>query len=219
MPDEENACGHQNAEECSKPGAHTQAKQRLASNPDAKPAVLEKLADRGNTDVTARVAENAQVPVSTLQKLATHNAHEVRSAVSKNPNTPGEVLDALAHDEHPDVRFELAGNANTPLEILESLKNDENPYIVDRAERTLKAVKSVLETADELLLQGSFEEAENHYRILISGLENLLGADHAEVASARHKLAAALAGQDKTDEAATVEQRANLTRDAIEATS
>jgi len=217
MSDENNQCDGEDTG--AKPGVFTQAKQRLASNPESSPEVLEKLSDKGNTDVTTRVAENSQATPTILEKLASHDSHEVRSAVTKNPNTPGEVLHILAQDEHPDVRFELAGNANTPVEILESLKNDENPYVVDRAQKTLKAVRSVLETADELLLKGAFAEAEQAYKTLISGLENLLGPDHAEVASARHKLAAALAGQDKTEEAVSVEERAALTMNAIEATS
>lgn len=195
--------------------AFTQAKQRLASHPDAKPETLEKLSDKSNSEVVTRVAENAQSTASTLEKLSTHESSEVRSAVSKNPNTPNEILNNLAHDESPDVRFELAGNANTPVEILESLKDDENPYVVDRAEKTLKSVKSVLEHADELLLNGSFAQAEDSYKTLIAALETLIGADHPEVAKARHKLAAALAGQEKGEEAQAVELRAQMTVEAV----
>ncbi|CAN5581750.1 hypothetical protein BH11CYA1_BH11CYA1_26020 [soil metagenome] len=195
----------------------TQAKQRLASHPEAKPEVLEKLSDKSDSEVVTRVAENAQTTASTLEKLSTHESADVRSAVTKNANTSNTVLITLANDENPDVRFELAGNANTPVEILEVLKEDENPYVVDRATRTLKAVKSTLETADEYLLSGAFALAELAYKELIFALESLIGPEHPEVAKARHKLAAALAGQDKQDEALEVEQRANLTTEAIKA--
>lgn len=195
--------------------AFTQAKQRLASHPDAKPETLEKLSEKSDSEVVTRVAENAQATASTLEKLSTHESSEVRSAVSKNPNTSTEVLTNLAHDESPDVRFELAGNANTPLEILEVLKDDENPYVVDRAEKTLKSVKSILEQADEMLLSGAFAQAEEAYKTLIVALETLIGADHPEVAKARHKLAAALAGQEKGDEAQVVELRAQMTVEAV----
>ncbi|MBP6745160.1 hypothetical protein KA344_07985 [bacterium] len=197
--------------------AFTQAKQRLASHPEAKPEVLEKLSDKSNSDVVTRVAENAQAMASTLEKLSTHQSPEVRSAVTKNPNTTNEVLTTLAHDENPDVRFELAGNAHTPIEILEVLKDDENPYVVDRAEKTLKSVKSVLETADALLMSGDFVQAEEAYKTLILALETLIGAEHPEVAAARHKLAAALAGQNKGEESQAVEKHAQMTVDAIKA--
>ncbi|MDP3510317.1 MAG: hypothetical protein Q8T09_20270 [Candidatus Melainabacteria bacterium] len=196
-------------------GTFTQAKQRLASHPEAKPEVLEKLSDKSNSDVVTRVAENAHATPSTLEKLSTHQSPEVRSAVTKNSNTSNQVLTALAHDENPDVRFELAGNAHTPVEILEVLKEDENPYVVDRAEKTLKSVKSVLETADALLISGDFIEAEATYKKLILTLETLIGAEHPEVAAARHKLAAALAGQNKIAESQAVENQAQITVDAI----
>lgn len=196
-------------------GTFTQAKQRLASHPEAKPEVLEKLSDTSNSEVVTRVAENAQAMPSTLEKLSTHESAAVRSAVTKNPNTSNEVLTNLAHDEHPDVRFELAGNAHTPVTILEALKEDENPYVVDRAEKTLKAVKSVLETADELLMQCDYAQAEAAYKTLILGLENLIGAEHPEVAAARHKLAAALAGQNKDNESQAVEKLAKMTVEAL----
>jgi hypothetical protein len=161
------------------------------------------------------VAENAQAMPSTLEKLSTHESAAVRSAVTKNPNTSNEVLTNLAHDEHPDVRFELAGNAHTPVKILEALKEDENPYVVDRAEKTLKAVKSVLETADELLMHCDYAQAEAAYKTLILALETLIGAEHPEVAAARHKLAAALAGQNKDAESQAVEKLAKMTVEAL----
>ncbi|MBP9093951.1 hypothetical protein KBI23_23215 [bacterium] len=197
--------------------AFTQAKQRLASHPEAKPEVLENLSDKSNSDVVTRVAENAHAMPSTLEKLSTHQSPEVRSAVTKNPNTSNQVLTTLAHDENPDVRFELAGNAHTPVEILEVLKEDENPYVVDRAEKTLKSIKSLLETADALLMSGDFIQAEEGYKTLIHALESLIGAEHPEVAAARHKLAAALAGQNKIKESQAVEQQAQMTVDAIKA--
>lgn len=196
-------------------GTFTQAKQRLASHPEAKPEVLEKLSDTSNSEVVTRVAENAQAMPSTLEKLSTHESPAVRSAVTKNPNTSNEVLTNLAHDEHPDVRFELAGNAHTPVTILEALKEDENPYVVDRAEKTLKAVKSVLETADELLMHCDYAQAEAAYKTLILGLENLIGVEHPEVAAARHKLAAALAGQNKDIESQAEEKLAKMTVEAL----
>jgi hypothetical protein len=198
-------------------GTFAQAKQRLASYPEASPQVLDKLSDKGCTDVAKRVAENNQAAPETLEKLACHDDSEVRSAVTENANASTDLLNTLAQDENPDVRFELAGNANTPVPILESLKQDENPYVVDRAEKTLNSVRSVLETADDCLMKGEFAQAEELYRKLIAGLECLIGQDHLEVAAARHKLAAALAGQDKTDEATSVEARAALTLDAIDA--
>ena len=197
--------------------AFTQATQRLASHPEAKPEVLEKLSDKSNSDVVTRVAENAQATSSTLEKLSSHQSPDVRSAVTKNPNTSTEVLTTLAHDENPDVRFELAGNAHTPVEILEVLKDDENPWVVDRAEKTLKAVKSVLETADALLMSADFVQAEEVSKTLILALETLIGAEHPEVAAARHKLAAALAGQNKIEESQAIEQQAQITVDAINA--
>ncbi|MBA4078271.1 MAG: hypothetical protein C0508_24805, partial [Cyanobacteria bacterium PR.023] len=92
---------------------------------------------------------------------------------------------------------------------------DENPYVVDRAEKTLKAIKSVLETADELLMHCDYAQAEAAYKTLISALETLIGAEHPEVAAARHKLAAALAGQSKNAESQAEENHAKMTVEAL----
>ncbi len=83
------------------------------------------------------------------------------------------------------------------------------------AEESLINIKSVSQRADELLLSERFAEAEQLYRELCLGLEVLLGAAHPDVAEAKHKLAAALGGQGKTDEAAQQEQRAQILKDAL----
>ncbi|MFN8551145.1 MAG: tetratricopeptide repeat protein [Candidatus Obscuribacterales bacterium] len=79
----------------------------------------------------------------------------------------------------------------------------------------LTNIKSVSQRADELLLAEKFAEAEQLYRELCLGLEVLLGAAHPDVAEVRHKLAAALSGQGKTDEAAAQEQSAQIIKSAL----
>ncbi len=191
-------------------GQFRKAKHRLASHPDTSPEVLDKLADGDSTELLERVAENEQTTPDTLEKLSTHATQEVRSAVTDNVNTPDSALRSLAADEHPDVRYRLAGNPQTPVDVLETLTDDDNPYVVARAQDTLSAVKSVATRADEAFMSGKFAAAEDLYRKLISGLEELLGKEHLEVAAALHKLAATLISQDNHSEAAIIEQRSEL---------
>jgi hypothetical protein len=186
------------------------AKKRLASHPDTSPESLDKLAQKDSPELLERVAENAHTTTETLEKLATHEEPDVRGAVTENKNTPDEILHVLAADENPDVRFRLAENPQTPVVVLETLVNDDNPYVVDRAQNTLSKLKSVSEQADDMLLQEQFPQAESLYRKLVTGLEELLGGQHQEMAGALHKLAASLVGQGKSAEAKSIEERANL---------
>jgi hypothetical protein len=188
---------------------HAQAKQRLASHPDAKPEVLEKLSDKGGEDLTQRVAENANTAPAILDKLAQHESPKVRIGVADNSCTPSEAMEALAKDENPDVRFRVAENPETAITILEMLAADENPYVVARAQETLEKVQSVSERADDLMLKEHYAEAEALYRKLVSGLEEYLGAQHPEVGRALHKLAAVLVPQKREDEANAIAVRAN----------
>jgi hypothetical protein len=199
-------------------GQFAMAKKRLASHPETVAPVLQKLAEKSSPEVLERVAENPQTAANTLEQLSSHHSAEVRSAVTENRNTPSETLQQLAGDENPDVRYRLAENANTPVEILETLALDDNPFVLARANDTLEAAKSVSQRADEMLLQERFSEAEELYRRLAHGLEELLGPDHQEVASALHKLAAAVGGQSKVDDAATIEARACAIKDLHKAT-
>jgi len=188
---------------------HTLAKQRLASHPDAKPEVLEKLGEKDNNELKQRVAENTNTPADTLDKLAVHDSAEVRIAVAENLSTPAPTLEALATDENPDVRYRLAENPETPLPILENLAQDENPYVVARAQDTLNAVQSVADRANDLMIKEHFAEAEAMYRKLVTGLEEYLGSAHPEVGKALHQLAAVVAVQHREDEAKALEVRAN----------
>lgn len=196
------------------------AKKRLASHPDTSPEVLDKLADKGGSaDLLERVAENPQTSEDTLKKLASNESEQVRSAVTENPNASIEAIAPLIIDEDPNVRFRIAENANTPLELLEQLIDDDNAYVAERAKQTISNLskeKSVLEQADELLLKGQYELAEKRYCVLLEKLDPLIGGSHLEMASIRHKLAAALEGQGKTAEAVQSEQLAKTIKQAHE---
>lgn len=122
-------------------GAFTLAKHRLASHPEAKAEVLEKLAEKSEPTVVERVAENPQTSIEVLEKLAGHADTGVRGAVTENENTPVETIALLAIDESPDVRYRLAENHNAPLTVLVDLSHDENPYVSNRAEHTLQRIK------------------------------------------------------------------------------
>lgn len=93
--------------------------------------------------------------------------------------------------------------------------NDAQPGQQVQLEDELINIKSVSQRADELLVAEKFAEAEQLYRELCLGLEVLLGAAHPDVAEVRHKLAAALGGQGKTDEAAAQEQSAQILKSAL----
>jgi hypothetical protein len=114
------------------------AKCRLASNPGTSRDVLNKLAEKPQTEVLERIAENRHTSSETLEKLADKNISEVRSALADNAHTPTQVIETLASDENPDVRYILAENPNTPKEILDKLTVDDNPYVSFRAQRTLR---------------------------------------------------------------------------------
>ena len=83
------------------------------------------------------------------------------------------------------------------------------------SQESLDNIKSVSQRADELLLAERFAEAEQLYRELCLGLEVLLGPAHPDVAEAKHKLAAALGGQGKTDEAVASEQSSQMLKAAL----
>jgi hypothetical protein len=186
------------------------AKQQLASSPNTQPEVLAQLAYKEDPALLERVAENPQTTPATLEKLSAHEAPEVRSAVAENLQTPVERIKELASDENPDVRYRLAENAKTPVEVLESLSSDENPYVGERAKHTLSVIKSMSEQADSAFLNEQFADAENLYRKLAAELEELLGPTHIEVANALHKLAASIAAQGRSDEAASTEEKAQV---------
>lgn len=80
---------------------------------------------------------------------------------------------------------------------------------------SLENIKSVSQRADELLLAEKFAEAEQLYRELCRGLEVLLGPTHADLAEAKHKLAAALGGQGKTEEAIESEEKAKIIQSVL----
>lgn len=69
---------------------------------------------------------------------------------------------------------------------------------------------SVIEKADQLLIAEAFEEAEDLYSQVVSGLSELLGSNHPEVAKTLHKLAAAQAAQEKFNQAKTSEEQSKL---------
>jgi CheY-like chemotaxis protein len=188
---------------------HALAKNRLASHPEARPEVLEKLAEHGSDDLAKRVAENPNTTPATLDKLASHESAEVRIAVADNHSTTKETLRALAADENPDVRYRVAENMETSMTLLEALSEDENPYVVARAQDTLDAVQSVAERANDMMIKEHYADAETLYKKLIVGLEEYLGLAHPEVGKALHKLAAVLAAQHRIDEAQAVETRAD----------
>lgn len=193
---------------------HTMAKHRLASHPETRPEVLEKLGKGGSSELLQRVAENANTSSATLDELAGHEASQVRAAVTDNQGTSAETLKTLAGDANPDVRLRIAENPNTPVAILETLAEDENPYVVARAEGTLTAVQSVAERANDLMIKEHYAEAEILYRKLVVGLEEYLGATHPEVGRALHQLAAVLVVQRRIEEARALEVRANAIKNS-----
>lgn len=103
--------------------------------------------------------------------------------------------------------YRVAGSPGTSFETLNSLPG---------SEESTENIKSVAQRADELLLAERFAEAEQLYRELIQGLEVLLGPEHADVAEAKHKLAAALGGQGRTAEAIENEENAKIIKAALQ---
>ncbi len=176
-----------------------------ASIPANSAAALDKLAD----EHPEMAAKNPKTPQDTLEKLAQHESPDVRGAVSENINTATETLQALATDSDPDVRSKLADNPHTPLKVLEALAGDNDPVVYSNANDNLKTWNSLASRADELLLKDCFSEAEQVYRSLLADLEATLGTDNSELIGPLRKLAAALIGQKKIEEADLIQERAN----------
>ncbi|GEM_PF-767284 len=101
-----------------------------------------QLAEHDLPQVRARVAENPNTEKNLLLKLMGDNDYEVRCALGSHPARHMDILELLSKDENPTVRFVLAEDANCPEEILEALLYDGNPYVCDRANRTLRRLKS-----------------------------------------------------------------------------
>ncbi len=110
----------------------------LVTNPNAPGTVLDDISYLAPPLLLERIAENPQALPAMLERLARHQSAEVRSAVAENPNTPRAIVYMLAQDPNPDVRYSIAENHNAPVESLESLVKDENPYVVHRARMTLQ---------------------------------------------------------------------------------
>lgn len=113
----------------------------IASDPNASPLLLNRLARCYEPEVLERIAENPQTDPHTLACLGTVSQAEVRMAVVENGNTPLATLVALAFDESVDVRFRLAENHNVSQQILELLTDDDNPYVSWRAQSTLERLQ------------------------------------------------------------------------------
>jgi len=97
----------------------------MATNPNADPALLAKLAEDHDWQVRTKVAEHPKTPTASLRKLAkdTHS----QFSVAINPSTPAAILRDLAFDSsvHYTVLGQVARNPNTPVDALQHLaKND-----------------------------------------------------------------------------------------------
>ncbi len=115
-----------------------------------------------------------------------------------------------------DVGFEHPLKAGSLLqEPSSSLHRPSSDSLSSDNLESLENIKSVSQRADELLLAEKFAEAEQLYKELCLGLEVLLGPAHADVAEAKHKLAAALGGQGKTAEAIESEENSRILKAAL----
>ncbi len=106
------------------------------------PERLRQLAEHEHPQVRARVAENPNTEKDLLLRLAGDSDCDVRCAAASHTGRHMEVLELLMRDENPTVRFVLAEDANCPEEILEALLYDSNPYVCDRANRTIKRLRT-----------------------------------------------------------------------------
>ncbi len=121
--------------------AFTQAKLRLASNPETSPESLKRLASHKCEHLVSRVAEHPNTPLETLETLAQHKHPDVRAAIADNVNTPPSLLMNLARDSDIQVRYSLAENHNIPISVISFLLEDDNPYVAARAGKTLNRLR------------------------------------------------------------------------------
>ncbi len=103
---------------------------------------LRQLAEHEHPQVRARVAENPNADKNLLLKLASDSDCDVRCATAGHAGRYMEIFALLMKDENPTVRFVLAEDADCPEEILEALLYDSNPYVCDRANRTIKRLRT-----------------------------------------------------------------------------
>lgn len=107
--EEDRASGALSVDEAMELAEHDDWEVRLAlaHNPEAPPAVLERLARGDDATVRAAVAQHRALPASLFAMLARDPWPDVRRSIAKHPATPTELLQRLAGDSNEAVRAEV----------------------------------------------------------------------------------------------------------------
>ena len=147
----------------------------IASDPAARPKVLEKLIDEHYrvSEVLDLVASNPRTPTRALRRLALHlwgrarpglrvaqnrsatagllgelaGSHdwEVRYVAAAHPKVPVRVLRRLARDESLRVRAAVAGAVSAPTAVLEVLASDRDVWVRRNVASNPSTPRAVLE--------------------------------------------------------------------------
>ena len=108
-----------------------------ATDPDAAPDVLAKLAESSNTWVRMNVASHPATPRETLATLASDDNLNVRWSVATNVAVPVELLERFSVDPNEEVNICVVLNGRCPQGIRERLSESANTLIADYAKTAL----------------------------------------------------------------------------------
>lgn len=136
---QENGVGAVDTRELEAGARETEARERVAEDPNTPADVLTKLSTDSFTSVREHVAGNPNTPANVLTRMSTDFNSFVRWDVAMNPSAPADVLIELSTDSDSDVRCAVAYNPNTPLNVVMELANDKDSYIRRRALENFEA--------------------------------------------------------------------------------
>lgn len=117
----------------------TFVREHVAMNPNTPADVLARMSTDFNSSVRWQAAMNPNTPANVLARMSTDFDEYLRRCVAIHPNTPPDSLIELSTDSDSDVRCAVAYNPNTPLNVVMELANDKDSYIRRRALENLEA--------------------------------------------------------------------------------
>ena len=93
-----------------------------------KTNLISRLMDSPSSTTRTTVASNTNATPEQLVRLAADQHENVRRKVAHNPKTAPEQLARLISDKHEDVRTAVAVNPNTPPEVLDKLARQQSSF-------------------------------------------------------------------------------------------
>lgn len=102
----------------------------VAANPSTPPKTLQRIAEQfSGSGIVGTALENPNMSEEVLRRFAENTNYFNRISVARNPNTPKDILSKLAHDDIKFVRRNVANNPNTPADVLAQLVVDDWKFV------------------------------------------------------------------------------------------